>query len=172
MRAIGLRASPTVVTYAVVDGADDKYEVTSLDVVEVPRALLAPNQLHFMRTVLLDVMEEFEVTRAGLRIAENTARSRSVFRDNLEGVIQELLASSSVEWYFAGQIARIASMLGYTDRTVIRRMVDGDETPPSSTGWSNYSKEQREAFLVACAAIKGSGLTVASSPLAGVGGKS
>lgn len=172
MRAIGFRATPTDVYYAIIDGDPGNYTVTALDTVHVPGALLPPNQLHFLRTVLLDVMEDFGVTRAGLRTAENTAPKRSIFRDNVEGVIQELLATSAVEWYFAGQKARIASLLGYTDRRIISKYIDGEETPPFATSWGQKNKEEREAILAACAAINGGPMPATGGvALAGIGGK-
>lgn len=173
MRAIGFRATPTDIHYAVVEGDPGAYDVVALDAVRVPAALLPPNQLHFLRTVLLDVMEEYQVTRAGLRTAETTARAPSVFRYNVEGVVQELLASSTVDWYFAGAKARIASLLGYADRKTVTKFCDGDDAPPVATEWAQHSKEQREAILAACAAVNGGNPNgaAAGSTLAGVGGK-
>jgi len=112
MRAIGFRASPTGVVFAIIEGevgpSASPFKVLAGDAVPIPAALWPPNQLHFVRTVLLDVMEEFGVERAGLRLTEYLAGKSHPFRDNIEGVIQELLASSDVAWYIAGRNATLA----------------------------------------------------------------
>ena len=106
--AIGFRVDPKKVTYAVVKGpaADGTFAIAGVGEVCVPYALHAPRQLRFIRTTLLDIIEESGSTRAGLRIGESTARRKDPFRLNLEGVVQELLASSDVERFIAprGQI--------------------------------------------------------------------
>jgi len=170
MRAIGFRAAPAEVTYAIVEGDGDSFRILNTDALVVPPALLPPNQLHYLRTVLLDVMREYEVQLAGLRLAEGTAKKTFVFRANIEGVLQELLASSSVTWYFTGRKDRIASLLGYTDRTELTRLIDGDENPPYSDSWGTLSKNEREAILASCAAISGRPGGSFDESLTGVGG--
>lgn len=171
MRAIGFRATPTDIYFAIVDGAVGDYTVLAQDAVHVPAALLPPNQLHFLRTVLLDVMEEYGVACAGLRTSEPIALRHSTFRGNVEGVVQELLASSAAAWYFAGQKARIASLLGVT-QPVLTAWIDKDAGPPFATDWGGYGKEEREAILTACAALNGSPAEPpAEAILNGIGGK-
>lgn len=154
MRAIGFRVAPKTVTYAVVEGTADEAAVIVVDEVPVPSALWPPNQLHFVRTVLLDVMEEYGVERAGLRLAEGVATPVPA-RLYLEGVLQELLASSGVTWYFAGNKARIAKFLGFgSDQPRLSAMIDGDTAPAwDESRWASYGKEEREAILAAWAAL-------------------
>ena len=153
VRAIGFRVAPKTVTYAVVDGTADEATVLVADEIPVPSALWPPNQLHFVRTVLLDVMEEYGVERAGLRLAEGVATPPPA-RMYLEGVLQELLASSGVTSYFAGNKARIAKFLGFGgDQPRLTGMIEGTISPAWSEGWASYRDEQREAILTAWAAI-------------------
>lgn len=151
-RAIGIRASPREVYYAVVEGAEDCVIVTVASVV-VPSALKLPEQLHFIRTTLLDIMAEFNVRRAGIRLTEPTAKSISVERLNLEGVIQELLSSSSVQAYFAGSIATIAAKLGEAERSRVKEYFEG-ESFSGVEGWGDYSREERESIVTAVAAAR------------------
>jgi hypothetical protein len=149
-RAIGIRVAPREVHYAVVEGSED-LQILSVASVVVPPALQLPEQLHFVRTTILDIMAEYDVRRAGIRLTEPNAKSTSVERLNLEGVIQELLSSSHVQAYFAGPIATIAARLGEAERTRIKEYFDG-EPFLGLQGWSDYSREERECVVTAVAA--------------------
>ncbi|MFL5612426.1 MAG: hypothetical protein ACJ796_02045 [Gemmatimonadaceae bacterium] len=141
-------------TYAIVRGdVSAGFALVNTSVVFIPPALETPRQLQFVRTTLLDIMDEYAVTRAGLRVAEGLVR-RNPFRLNLEGVVQELLASSQVELYVAGPIATIASLLGERDRKRIKRLIAGEEAPDFSAQWAQFSEEEREAILVAVSACR------------------
>ena len=151
-RAIGIRVSPRGVYYAVIQGTES-YEILTVASVVVPPALGLPEQLHFMRTTVLDIMAEYKVTRAGIRLTEPTAKCTSVERLNLEGVIQELLSSSSVETYFAGPIATIAARLGETERSRVKEYFEG-QSFLGVDGWGAYSREARESIVTAVAAAR------------------
>ena len=172
MRAIGFRANPNHVTYAVVEGeasplAED-FTVVSTGAVPVPKALWVPEQLHFIRTVLLDVMDDLEVTRAGIRLTESVALSRSEFRDNIEGVIQELLASSTVESYVAGGNGVLSARLGLSDKKLFKQYCKGEKAPEFAKGWATLKLEQREAVLAAIASLRSE--SVASSTTIAIAG--
>ena len=153
MVSIGFRVSPTKVTYALVQGsAGSGFTLLNTSAVFIPPALETPRQLQFVRTTLLDVMDEYAVTRAGLRLAEGLAQRRNPFRLNLEGVVQELLASSSVERFVAGPIATIAALLGHRDRTAIKKLISGEQAPAYAMQWDVLTPEEREAVLMAVAA--------------------
>lgn len=151
-RAMGIRASPRRVHYAIVEGADN-YEILTVASVVVPPALALPEQLHFVRTTLLDLMAEYGVRRAGIRLTEPNARSTAVVRLSLEGVIQELLSSSNVEFYFAGAIATISAHLGEKDRSTVKRYFEG-QVFMGLDAWGDYSREQRESIVTAVAAAR------------------
>ena len=153
--AIGFRVDPTKVTYAVVSGpaANGKFTMVRVGQVRVPYALYAPRQLRFIRTTLLDIIEETGSTRAGLRTIESLAKRKDPFRLNLEGVVQELLASSDVERFVAGPIATIASRLD-EERTVVKEYIEGSRPPFVKAPWDELDELQREAVLVAlCAGL-------------------
>lgn len=154
--AIGFRVDPKKVTYAVVSGpaADGKFTLVRNGEVRVPYALYAPRQLRFIRTTLLDIIEETGSTRAGLRTIESLAKRKDPFRLNLEGVVQELLASSDVERFVAGPIATIASHLGEDDRAVVKEYIEGTRPQLVKTDWDALDVLEREAVLVAlCAGL-------------------
>lgn len=154
VRAIGLRVSPTEITFAVATQEEDTLQIRAVDAVTVPRALTFPDQLRFVRTTLLDVIEEFDVNRAGLKLVEHTAHGRHEFRMNLEGVVQELLASSPVDRYFAGRIDRLTFLLGEGSRPRVRQYIRGEEPFDRVPAWDQYRRvEVRESVLAAVAAL-------------------
>lgn len=158
MVTIGFRVSPKKVTYAVVNAKEgESPDVVALSEVVVPPALETPRQLQFVRTTLLDVMEEHGILRAGLRVAEGNAQQRNPFRLNMEGVVQELLASAHLELFIAGPIATMAARL-CQDRSRVKRLIDGEESPEitGAGDWASLERDQREAILM--------GIAVTSTP--------
>lgn len=152
MRSIGFRASPQEVFFAVVSRSPDRdlfdFDISSI---KVPRALSNPDRLRFIRTNLLDLAREKEVSRAGIRIAESVSQNISYERIHLEGVIQEMLSSSFVEKYFCGQIATISKIVGLS-RSEITEILDG-KNHFNVDRWDKYSKKERESFIVSIAAL-------------------
>lgn len=167
MVSIGFRVSPSKVTFALVQGTPLLgFTLLNASAVFIPPALETPRKLQFIRTTLLDVMDEYAVTRAGLRLAESTAQQKNPFRLNLEGVVQELLASSSVERFVSGPIATIASLLGHRDRKIVKALIAGEETPSYAMDWVSLSVDEREAVLMAVAAASASTSTSVTAPAA------
>lgn len=117
----------------------------------IPRALHPPSQLRFARQAIADTIAEYEVVLAGIRLAEPIAPSVDRTRLHIEGVLQELLSSSSVRSYFYGPIASIARLLREPDRSVIKCHIEGSPFRELD-GWSQMTPPQRESALVAVAA--------------------
>lgn len=145
MKTIGIRVSPSAVTFAIYDKANDEF--VNVDEIRVPAAFDTPDALKYVRSHLLDVIREYGVERAGIRTTEPSAPGLSVERVELEGVIQESFASSELESYYIGHVSTIMSRLGLV-KTQFKPMVDGT-VDPGIDDWRNMSKEQREAMLCA-----------------------
>src|SRR5438093_9078056 len=144
MDAIGFRVSPKSVTYAIVRGpVEGSFTLVQVGEVCVPSALETPRQLQFVRTALLDIIEEHSVSRAGLRLTETTAVRVDPFRLNMEGVVQELLASSSVERFVAGRIVTIAALLGERDRKIVKKLVEGRKPTYLTANWDQLDEKER-----------------------------
>src|SRR3569832_2919507 len=107
MRAIGIRVALCVVLFVIYDWAVK--EVISVDRVNEPKALEVPEAMKYVRNTILDVIREYNIERAGIRINENVAKRPSHERIQMEGVIQEAIASSTVSDYYCGQIASISA---------------------------------------------------------------
>jgi hypothetical protein len=149
MITIGLRAAPRSVTFAIYDS--DQELILNIEEIKSPASFSSPEALKIIRSNLLDVLREFDVSKAGIRITEPTARSPSFERIQIEGVIQETFASSNMVAYFAGSISTIASKLELK-RADIKPLIDG-EAQYDLEGWADLSNVQREAALCAVGAV-------------------
>lgn len=149
MRTIGIRVKPDEVTFAVYDTAEQS--IINVETVRIPAALQTPDALKYVRNNVLDIIREYGIDQAGLRVTENVARSVSVRRIEIEGVLQEAFASSTLRRYFAGQIATIAAKLRI-DRPDFKRHVSGEIPFQMVENWDELGEHQREAVLTAVAA--------------------
>ncbi|QKY06557.1 hypothetical protein G8765_01435 [Janthinobacterium lividum] len=149
MRTIGIRASPSVVTFAVFDDANG--EIINVEEIVIPLAFSTPAALKYVRNNLLDVLREFEVEKAGIRATESNSQTLNIARIQLEGVIQEAFASSNLAAYYIGQISSISARIGI-ERADFKPYVDGTKSWEVEN-WTQLSKEQREAVLCAIGAV-------------------
>jgi Holliday junction resolvasome RuvABC endonuclease subunit len=148
MRTIGIRAAPSAVTFAVIDTDDNS--VVNVEKIKIPAAFETPDALKYVRSNLLDILREYEVERAGIRVTESSADGTSVERIQIEGVIQEAFASSDLKAYYVGQISSISARVGI-DRARFKPMVAGEDDP-GVENWDKMTKEAREAILCAIGA--------------------
>ncbi|MFC5698897.1 hypothetical protein ACFPU0_25585 [Pseudomonas sp. GCM10022186] len=148
MRKIGIRAAPRSITFAILD--TDQNAVLNIEELKVPAAFETPDALKYIRSNLLDILREYEIERAGVRVTEPNAQSMNIERIQIEGVIQEAFASSELQSYYVGQISSISKRLGY-ERTRFKPLVAGEDDP-GIENWNSLSKEAREAILCAMGA--------------------
>jgi len=146
---LGLRASPTEVTFTVLD--DEKNSIVAIDEIRVPKALSTPEILKYIRFNILDVIREYSITKAGIRVTESNSQTLSIERIQIEGVIQEAFASSLLESYYVGQISSISKRLGIA-RTTFKPFIDGITNFDPVDGWANLTKIQRESVFCAIGA--------------------
>jgi hypothetical protein len=123
MITIGIRAAPKVVTFAVYD--TDEESILNVEEIKIPAAFDTPLALKYVRSNLLDVLREYQVERAGVRITEAMA-TPNVERIQIEGVIQEAFASTELQSYYVGQIASMAKRLDI-ERERIKPLVNGED---------------------------------------------
>ncbi|MPM47167.1 hypothetical protein SDC9_93875 [bioreactor metagenome] len=153
MIAAGLRCTPHKVFYTIIELIeDDSFSLVNQELI-IPKSFDIPNKLKYVRKTLLDIFKEYNVVRAGIRITENNAQSPDLFRIMLEAVIQELIASSNVEFYFTGVKGSIASKLGLGNDGTINLFIDGSQDFKDITNWQSYSVEHRESILVGFASL-------------------
>lgn len=151
--SIGIRANPQAVYYCIVRGDINEFELIQLDNIIIPKALDVPEQLKFIRTTLADILAESQVDRACIRTTESQAQKVNLFRSYIEGIIQEVIASSDISHYYVGQISSISAKLSM-QRESFKRMVDGGTTFNDLPEWNTYSPEERESVIAAVSALK------------------
>ena len=148
MISIGLRVEPKKITFAIIDL--EKNEILNIEKLIVPISLDVPEQLKYIRLHLLDIISEYNVNVAGIRITESNAQTPNVERIQIEGVIQEAFASSSIEKYFIGQISSISAKLGFP-RGDFKKYVD-NSLIFNIEGWNELKAVEKEAIFVALGA--------------------
>lgn len=148
MITIGIRAAPKAVTFAIFD--TDANTIINVEKIKIPAAFPMPAALKYVRSNLLDVLREYHVEQAGVRVTEAFSQRLNIDRIQIEGVIQEAFASSELQSYYVGQIASISKQLDI-DRKKFKPLVDGEENP-GVENWDKMDKEEREAILCAMGA--------------------
>ena len=152
MTSLGIRVTPKEVYYAITKLEEGKAVLLVCDVVKVPPALEIPEQLKFLRDTFLDIIYENEVKTACIRVVETNAQSYDYHRLYIEGVLQEMIASSTIERYYLGRIASISNRIGI-DRKDFSNLLSSNECPFIAEWDTTKSKEKREAMLASYSAI-------------------
>jgi len=151
-KSIGIRVTPPTIYFSVVTYVNEELEIILLDKINNPKALEVPEQLKFLRNTLCDIINEFSITNACIRITESNAQSLNITRVYIEGVIQELFASSTIVKYYVGQISNISANLGI-ERAAFKPFAQGKESFLGIENWKSYSTEQRESLMSAVSAL-------------------
>jgi hypothetical protein len=160
MVGIGLRVySNSEIFYSVIaKKPDGTFEYQAMSSLVIPKSLEKPEQLNYTRNTLLDIFHEYNVARAGIRVAEYTAQvatDLNIERYYIEGIIQESVASSSIERYIVGQISVLTTVLNIP-REDFKKYADGNTTfpdLPAAVNWSTLGLEQRESIIVCHCAL-------------------
>jgi hypothetical protein len=150
MRTIGIRAAPKIVTFVIYD--PDIPKIINVEDIKVPLAFTTPDALKYIRNNLLDILREYQVSRAGIRVTEPSAQKTSIERIQIEGVIQEAFASSSLGYYYVGQISSISARIGI-QRSDFKKYIDGSLDFEEVENWNSFSPNQKEAVFCALGAV-------------------
>lgn len=151
-KSIGIRVTPSTLYFSIVSYENEVLEIIVIDKINNPKALNIPEQLKFLRNTLCDIINEFSITNACIRITESNAQSISIPRIYIEGVIQELFASSTIIKYYVGQISSISANLGI-DRAKFKPYAEGKEVFSEIDNWKAYSLEERESLMSSISAL-------------------
>lgn len=150
MKTLGIRVKPDRLIFAVYDSANSA--VVNIETLKLPKALPVPESLKFARNTVLDILREYEIENAGMRIAETVSKKVNVRRTEIEGVVQEAFASSLLSSYFCGQISNISAKVGIP-RADFKKYVSGELVYDVVEGWNELDVDAREALLVAIGAL-------------------
>ncbi|MDY7579294.1 hypothetical protein RGU70_13305 [Herbaspirillum sp. RTI4] len=151
MRTIGLRATPSVLTFVVYESDDNS--ILNVEDIKIPLAFSMPDALKYIRNNVLDILREYEISRAGIRITESNSQTLKIERIQIEGVLQEAFASSNIQNYFVGQISSISARLGIP-RADFKFYAEGMKAWEID-GWNMLTTvNQREALFCAVGASR------------------
>ncbi|MGW5983399.1 hypothetical protein ACWFOP_23855 [Bacillus mycoides] len=151
-RAIGIRVSPTEVYYTILEANEEGQLEFINESLIIPKALDVPRKLSYIRTSLYSLICEHGITKAGLRIVEGNSQNIDTFRVNIEGVIQELLANSTVNYYFTGRLDTIGSKFK-KNKSIMKQCCNAQNNIFNIPRWEKLHKNHRESFLVGYATI-------------------
>lgn len=95
MAVIGFRCFVDGLSYVVLEGSQADPTVIANARLTFPKDLSWSAQLSWCRRQLLEILGQYEVTRAGLKAVENNARQKFLARSEIEGIVKETLYSHS-----------------------------------------------------------------------------
>lgn len=155
MNTLGIRVEPTKTNFVIIeDNGDDFYTIKNSECIKVPAALDFPEQLKYIRNTVLDILIEYQINVAGIRVTEMNSQNLDITRLHIEGVIQEAFASSNIENYFTGRKNSIASRVGVSVKD-LGEIIKNELHFNKVTNWDILkTNNAREAALVAIGATK------------------
>ncbi|AVP02276.1 MULTISPECIES: hypothetical protein [Enterobacter cloacae complex] len=142
MRILGVRAAPKETSFVVFCTEERTFKC--VDVVNIPQTLNIPEKLKYIRNSILDILREYSVDTAAIRVAESNTQNLNIERLYIEGVIQETFASSNVAQYYTLRKNGICSRLGITIAQFNDDEIRGIQL-------SDYDANTKEAILSALA---------------------
>ena len=153
MNILGIRVEPKKTTFVVIEANQGVFKVVNNEVIKVPAALDFPEKLKYIRNCVLDILREYSINIAGIRVTEGNSQNMDITRLQIEGVIQEAFSSSDVEQYFTGRKTSISSRLSINTND-FDEIVKGKKVYELLDDWLLLrNPSSREAGLVAMGAL-------------------
>jgi hypothetical protein len=125
----------------------------------LPKVFDLPNKLKYLRFNLIDILDEYEIKFVSLKVIEFNSRNFDLTRCFIEGVIQETLASSTIDSYTIDKLQNLSKKLKLkTD--IIKLLISNNDNffdYLSNCGFDKLikpNKEKRESFLLALSSFK------------------
>ena len=150
MFAIGFRAEPCALHWAVVEGTHRSPRLHAADTMKAPVSFSEAASLSWFRSQVINLYERFAPTAAAVRYPEtvtgrlNASANR---RCRVEGVVLQVAHSRGIETS-TGALTTISKNLGTKGA---KRYLGQDDF--RGINWSSYSKNCQEAILVATSAL-------------------
>ncbi|MBC8352399.1 MAG: hypothetical protein H8E66_10455 [Planctomycetes bacterium] len=153
MRAIGFRAEPSGVFWAVVEGTRKKPILVENGKIVLPTAYESvSDQLAFIRQRVVDTIERTSVDVGAIRFPESNRRSSGTkgddFRLRMEGVLMESFAAANIPLNVAGAIKTIGRYIG---TQAVKDYLTSDDL--RGLKWPRKDAKVRESIMVATAAL-------------------
>lgn len=152
MKSIGISVTPTEIYFVIGLNKEEALLPVKTGKIRVPMALPVSLRLRYVRTMVIDLINIHKVNRAGIRLSDPVSANVSSERIQIEGIMQELLSSSTVEAYFTGTTTLMAHEMHFP--VDLTDFVSGKVSPEGLESWENFKKrEEREAILACLAGI-------------------
>jgi len=149
MNILGIRVEPKKTTFSVIKCCNEDREIINIELIKLPAALDFPEKLKYIRNCVLDILREYNISMAGIRVAESNTQNLNVTRLHIEGVIQEAFSSSDVERYFIGRKNSIAAKLNVNAKK-LEAMFKGETNYDLISNWDICTtRPARESVLTA-----------------------
>lgn len=149
MNILGIRVTPKKIYFSIFDKHNNEFK--NIEVIVVPQSLAMPEKLKYIRNNIFDLLREYHIQQAGIKITEANAQKMNIERLYIEGVIQETFASSEIESYKTLMLAGIASKLQTTAKELKKFIEKQDNQTGIQMNVDDYVKEEIESMLVAVA---------------------
>ena len=149
MNILGIRVTPKKIYFSIFDKHNNEFK--TIEIIVVPQSLIMPEKLKYIRNNIFDLLREYNVQRAGIKITEGNAQAMNIDRLYIEGVIQETFASSKIESYKTLMLAGIASKLQTSAKELKKFIEKQDNQTEIQMNVADYVKEEIESMLVAVA---------------------
>ena len=158
MIGIGLRVySNSKIYYTIINETDDEYIYLTTSHLKIPIALNEPERLNYVRNTLLDIVDEYNIESALIRVQELMygVTETTIQRFYVEGVILETLAGGNISNYKLGKIATITSLLKIEpgDFKIFADNVKHFDLLPDDLSWKDFCLEERESILACHASL-------------------
>lgn len=158
MVSIGIRVTHNEVFYAIVKKEIDEEKVISISSIKVINSLDESSKLMNIRNILITLIEQYNISRAGIKLMESNANVRIndsiMFRLNIEGVIKEVFSESSIKKYLMGRANNISAIYKSKCKKVLELSkelnIDSCKTDNGRKVTDNY----KEAIVVAIASLR------------------
>lgn len=123
MNYIGIRVGTTDIYYSIIQKKNSEFDIVSISSVKIPKALNIPEKLAYVRNTLITIIGQYDISYAAMRIIEGAAMSNinssSLFRVNIEGVVQEVFAGSTIRAYDLACNASVSATLGTSSKKIL-----------------------------------------------------
>ena len=150
--SLGVRVEPTKIHYSVFDINSNEFVI--VESLLVPQALNLPEALKYIRNNILDLIEEYNISLAAIRVTENNVKSLNVMRLYLEGVLLETFASNKKIEYRSYILSQLAKVFNCSSRDLkdIRDSTSlSVEIEKLNFDFTDFHKNEREAMFVSVA---------------------
>jgi hypothetical protein len=152
MKAIGFRAEPSAITWAVVEGTKDQPILVGHGKEVPPATFDEVAALKWFRVQIQHIVHLYSPQIAAVRYPETFQPRAKVAplgqRCRVEGVLIEAASSCGVDKVLTGPLATISKNLG---TKAAKHYLESDEL--RGLDWSKHKDHEREAILVAASAL-------------------